>query len=70
MEWWDGFSAVVDLTSPEGYRWFKAQLDRLVSTYGVDGFKFDGGGRGVLLEQGDAEQDAVLPVRRHSQRAL
>ena len=43
MEWWDGFSAVVDLTNPEGVRWFKAQLDRLVSTYGVDGFKFDGG---------------------------
>ena len=43
MEWWDGFSAVVDLTNPEGYRWFKAQLDRLMTTYGVDGFKFDGG---------------------------
>jgi alpha-glucosidase len=43
MEWWDGFSAVVDLTSPEGTRWFKGQLDRLVNTYGVDGFKFDGG---------------------------
>jgi alpha-glucosidase len=42
-EWWDGFSAVVDLTNPEGRLWFKAQLDRLVSEYGVDGFKFDGG---------------------------
>ncbi len=43
MEWWDGFCAVLDLTNPEGHRWFKAQLDRLVTTYGVDGFKFDGG---------------------------
>jgi alpha-glucosidase (family GH31 glycosyl hydrolase) len=43
MEWWDGFSAVVDLTSPEGIRWFKGKLDRLVNAYGVDGFKFDGG---------------------------
>ncbi len=43
MHWWDGFSAVVDLTNPDGRRWLKGQLDRLVSVYGVDGFKFDGG---------------------------
>lgn len=43
MEWWDGFSAVVDLTNPYGRQWFKAQLDRLVKEYGIDGFKFDGG---------------------------
>jgi len=43
MFWWDGFSAVLDLTNPTGRQWFKAQLDRLVSTYGIDGFKFDGG---------------------------
>ena len=43
MHWWDGFSAVVDLTNPQGRQWFKGQLDRLMSVYGVDGFKFDGG---------------------------
>ncbi len=43
MQWWDGFSNVVDLSNPKGYRWFKAQLDFLVEEYGVDGFKFDGG---------------------------
>jgi len=43
MHWWDGFSAVLDLTNPKGRAWFKAQLDRLVTVYGVDGFKFDGG---------------------------
>jgi alpha-glucosidase len=43
MQWWDGFSAVVDLTNPTGKQWFKQQLDRLVTDYGVDGFKFDGG---------------------------
>jgi len=42
-EWWDGFSAVADFTNTNGYRWFKGQLDHLVATYGVDGFKFDGG---------------------------
>ena len=43
MFWWDGFSAVLDLTHPTGRQWFKGQLDRLVCDYGVDGFKFDGG---------------------------
>lgn len=43
MEWWDGFSAIVDLTNPYAKRWFKGQLDRLMKDYGVDGFKFDGG---------------------------
>jgi alpha-glucosidase (family GH31 glycosyl hydrolase) len=43
MHWWDGFSAVVDLTNPQGRQWLKGQLDRLRSVYGVDGFKFDGG---------------------------
>lgn len=43
LEWWDGYSAVVDLTNPTGKQWFKAQLDRLMKVYGVDGFKFDGG---------------------------
>ena len=43
MQWWDGFSAVTDLTSPHGRDWFKAQLDHLVEEYGVDGFKLDGG---------------------------
>lgn len=43
MHWWDGFSAVLDLTNPNGRQWFKRQLDNLVSVYGVDGFKFDGG---------------------------
>lgn len=43
MEWWNGLSAVVDLTDPYGRQWFTGQLDRLKSEYGVDGFKFDGG---------------------------
>jgi alpha-glucosidase len=60
MEWWDGFSAVADLTSPDGIRWFKGHLDRLIERYGVDGFKFDGG---------DAEyassKTMLVPVRSY-----
>jgi alpha-glucosidase len=43
MQWWDGFSHVIDLSNPKGYSWFREQLDFLVEEYGVDGFKFDGG---------------------------
>jgi alpha-glucosidase len=43
MRWWNGFSAVTDLTNPHGRDWFRAQLDHLVEEYGVDGFKLDGG---------------------------
>ena len=43
MQWWDGFSNVIDLSNPKGVAWFKNQLDYLVEEYGVDGFKLDGG---------------------------
>ena len=43
MQWWDGFSNVIDLSNPRGAAWFKKQLDYLVEEYGVDGFKLDGG---------------------------
>ena len=42
-DWWNGRSAMVDFTHPLGRKWFKDQLDRLVSDFGVDGFKLDGG---------------------------
>lgn len=43
IRWWNGYSAEVDLTHPEGKKWFNAQLDYLQKEYGVDGFKFDAG---------------------------
>jgi alpha-glucosidase (family GH31 glycosyl hydrolase) len=43
IEWWNGVSALVDLSNPEGEKWFKAQLNNLLSEYGVDGFKLDAG---------------------------
>lgn len=42
-EWWNGYSAVLDLTNPDAVNWFRAQLDHLMTEYGVDGFKFDAG---------------------------
>jgi alpha-glucosidase len=40
--WWNGYSALADLTSPQGHAWFRDQLQHLVDAYAVDGFKFDG----------------------------
>jgi len=42
-EWWNGVSGLLDLSNPEGERWFREQLDYLVTEYGVDGFKLDAG---------------------------
>lgn len=43
VNWWNGVSAEIDLSHPNGDKWFKAQLDNLIKKYGVDGFKFDAG---------------------------
>ena len=43
VNWWNGTSAVLDLSNPKGAEWFRAQLQYLIDTYGVDGFKFDAG---------------------------
>jgi alpha-glucosidase (family GH31 glycosyl hydrolase) len=43
VRWWNGYSLVLDLTHPEGIKWFDTQLNTLQNDYGVDGFKFDAG---------------------------
>ena len=43
VRWWNGTSAVLDLSTPAAREWFGAQLTRLQTEYGVDGFKFDAG---------------------------
>lgn len=42
-KWWNGYSAHLDFTHPNANAWFREQMDALVSGYGVDGFKLDGG---------------------------
>lgn len=41
--WWNGFSAVLDLSNPKTVGYFKGQLQFLCNNYGIDGFKFDAG---------------------------
>lgn len=41
--WWNGFSAILDFTKECDREYLEKQLHYLMDTYGVDGFKFDGG---------------------------
>lgn len=41
--WWNGYSALLDLSNPEAATWLRCRLDGLQRTTGVDGFKFDAG---------------------------
>ena len=43
IRWWNGASAVLDLSNPKSREWFDGRLRHLMETYGVDGFKFDAG---------------------------
>ncbi len=64
IRWWNGASAVLDLTKPAAMDWFKAQLDALQETYAVDGFKFDGGDWYFYPDYVDSE----VPASTHAQR--
>ncbi len=55
MEWWNGYSSLLDLSNPDAVAWFTQQLDGLAARYDVDGFKFDAGNP-VMTEDGDEER--------------
>jgi alpha-glucosidase (family GH31 glycosyl hydrolase) len=40
--WWNGYSAILDVTDPDAVQWLTTQLDALMDL-GVHGFKFDAG---------------------------
>lgn len=41
-KWWNGYSAVLDLSNPKAEAWLDEQLQELMAA-GIDGFKFDAG---------------------------
>jgi alpha-glucosidase (family GH31 glycosyl hydrolase) len=43
VNWWNGYSAVMDFTNPNAVLWYQTQLDSMKSIYNIDGFKFDAG---------------------------
>lgn len=43
VRWWNGASALLDLTNPGATEWFISSLNKLTDGFGIDGFKFDAG---------------------------
>lgn len=41
--WWNGYSAILDFTKEADVKFLDLQLQNLMTNYGIDGFKFDGG---------------------------
>ena len=59
VNWWNGYSALLDFSKPGAQKWFKAELQRLVDIYGVDGFKLDAGD--AHFYTGDIELNGLTP---------
>lgn len=66
VEWWNGRSALLDLSHPNGRNWLKSELDRLRCDYGIDAFKFDNSGLGDYL--GVTAFDSTLDVAGQNKR--
>jgi alpha-glucosidase len=64
IRWWNGASAVLDLTNPGAEEWFRDKLDRLQDAYGVDGFKFDAGD--PVFYRGDYKTNRKVSAEEHS----
>ena len=43
VNWWNGYSAVMDFTNPDAVKWFRDRLTFMIETYNLDGFKLDAG---------------------------
>jgi len=43
INWWNGYSFVMDFSNPNAVTWYKNQLQKMTQEYGLDGFKFDAG---------------------------
>lgn len=54
--WWNGHSALLDLTHPQAVAWLGERLDALVDRYGVAGFKLDAGDPDVFRASDQAHR--------------
>ncbi|MFJ9379538.1 TIM-barrel domain-containing protein [Streptomyces sp. NPDC101455] len=41
VTWWNGTAGIIDLANPDAKAWYEGNLKKLMSSYGVDGLKFD-----------------------------
>jgi alpha-glucosidase (family GH31 glycosyl hydrolase) len=66
VSWWNGKSAMLDLSNPDAKAWFTGELARLQTTYGVDGYKLDAGDAAFYKKQYLAFEQ--LDVNEHAAR--
>ena len=59
--WWNGYSAMLDLTNPVDREWITEKCRYLMEKYGVDGFKFDAGDTSSYLDD-DITHEPILPI--------
>lgn len=64
-KWWNGYSAVLDMSNPEAVEWYNNQNAKLMNSYGIDGFKFDAGDARFYSEE-DVTYKKISP-NEHSQ---
>ncbi|MBE6613139.1 MAG: glycoside hydrolase [Ruminococcaceae bacterium] len=61
VEWWNGFSAILDFRKECDRQYLDSTLQFRMKEYGVDGFKFDGGSYAMYrpehIQNGEAQDD-------------
>lgn len=62
INWWNGYSAHLDLTNPETVKWLRGKLNFLRNEYGVDGFKLDAGDVSYFTSGNLVSYNKVMPV--------
>jgi hypothetical protein len=60
-QWWNGYSASLDLTNPKAVTYFQGRLAYLVEEYGVDGFKLDAGDASAYHDDNIKATDHISP---------
>lgn len=62
-KWWNGYSAVIDLSNPKAFEWIK-EKNALLTDMGIDGFKFDAGDVDYY-KKNDKNYGGISPVMQN-----
>lgn len=68
-EWWNGYSAILDMSNQKASAWYTARNEYLRQEYGIDGFKFDAGD-GKFYKDSDQTENHVDANEQNEQWAL
>lgn len=60
-KWWNGYSAVLDLSNPKAAEWLDGKLEETMKKYNIDGFKFDAGDSYFYSENDDTYVKQTVP---------